>query len=128
MNFKIATGLIGVLLFASAVPLAKSDDKDKNSEKARTLTGCLQKGDEANEYVLTASDGSTWELRSDTVDLAPHVGHTVTITGTVSHAKAHEMKEDAKGEMKEHGMAKNAKEHGHLKATELTMLSDTCQK
>lgn len=128
MNFKIATGLIAVLLFASAVPLAKSDDKDKNSEKARTLTGCLQKGDEANEYVLTASDGSTWELRSDTVDLAPHVGHTVAITGTVSHAKAHEMKEDAKEEMKEHGMAKNAKEHGHLKATELTMVSDTCQK
>jgi hypothetical protein len=62
------------------------------------------------------------------VDLAPHVGHTVTITGTVSHAKAHEMKEDAKEELKEHGMAKNAKEHGHLKATELTMVSDTCQK
>jgi hypothetical protein len=43
MNFKIATGLIAVLLFARAVPLAKSDDKDKNSDKARTLTGYLQK-------------------------------------------------------------------------------------
>src|SRR6266496_3643138 len=127
MKFKIATGVIAVLLFASAVPLAKSDDKD--TEKARTLTGCLQKGDEANEYVLTAKDGSTWELRNDTVDLASHVGHTVTITGTASraHAKAHEMKEGAKEEMSEHGLTKHAKEHGHLTARKLTMVSDTCQ-
>ena len=30
--------------------------------------------------------------------------------------------------MKEHGMDKNATEHGHLTATNLTMVSDTCQK
>jgi hypothetical protein len=130
MNLKIATGLIALLMFASAATLAKSDDKDTDSKKVRTLTGCLQKGDGANEYVLSAKNGSTWELRSDSVDLAPHVGHTVTITGTASraHAKAHEMKEGAKEEMKEHGMAKNEKERGHLKVTNLTMVSDTCQK
>ena len=129
MNLKITTGLVALLLFASAVALAKSDDSDKDN-KARTLTGCLQKGDGAHEYALTAKDGSTWELRSDSVKLAPHVGHTVTITGTASraHAKAHEMKEDAKEEMKEHGMAKSAKEHGHLDVTNLTMVSDTCRK
>ena len=128
MNLKIATGLLVVFFLAAAVPLAKSDDKD--SDRPRTLTGCLQPGDGANEYVLTAKDGSTWELRSDSVDLAPHVGHTVSITGTASaaHAKAHEMKEDAKEEMQEHGMDKNAKEHGHLKATKLKMVSDTCRK
>jgi hypothetical protein len=130
MNLKIATGLIAVVLFIAAVPLARSDDKDKDKDNARTLTGCLQKGDEAKEYVLMAKDGSTWDLRSDTVDLARHVGHTVTITGTAStvHAKAHEMKEGAKEEMHEHGMAKSDTEHGHLKATKLTMVSDTCQK
>lgn len=128
MNLKIATGLLVVLFLATAVPLAKSDDKD--SDRARTLTGCLKQGDGANEYVLTAKDGSTWELRSDSVDLAPHVGHTATITGTASgaHAKAHEVKEDAKEEMQEHGVAKNAKEHGHLTAKKLTMVSDTCRK
>lgn len=132
MNLKIATGLMAVLLLMAAVPLAQSDDKDKDKDNqhTRSLTGCLQKGDEANEYVLMAKDGSTWDLRSETVDLAPHVGHTVTITGTASaaHAKAHEMKEGTKEEMKEHGMAKNATEHGHLKATKLTMVSDTCRK
>ena len=132
MNLKIATGLMAVLLLMAAVALAQSEDKDKDKDngKTRTLTGCLQKGDEANEFVLTEKDGSTWDLRSDAVDMAPHVGHTVTITGTAStvHAKAHEMKEGTKEEMKEHGMAKNATEHGHLKATKLTMVSDTCQK
>jgi ABC-type sugar transport system substrate-binding protein len=131
MNMKLSTLLIALLLCALAVPLAVAGDKDKDkdSDHARTLTGCLQKGDGANEYALTAKDGSTWELRSDSVDLAPHVGHTVTLTGTASgaHAKAHEMKEGAKEEMKEHGMDKDATEHGHLKVTNLAMISDSCR-
>ncbi len=131
MNLKIATGLIALFLFASiSVFAAPADkDKDKDSGKVRTLTGCLQKGDGANEYKLLGSNGSTWELRSDSVDMAPHVGHTVTITTTSStvHAKAHEMKEDTKNEMKEHGMDKDATEHGHLKVTKLDMVSDSCK-
>ncbi|HET7185165.1 MAG TPA: DUF5818 domain-containing protein [Terriglobales bacterium] len=128
MKLKIATGLMALLIFACAVAVAKSDDND-NEGKARTLAGCLQKGDGANEFVLTAKDGSTWELRSDNVDLAPHVGHTVKITGTASraHAKAHEMKEKTKTEMQEHGMDKNATEHGHLKVTNLSMVSESCK-
>ena len=127
MKFKIAIGLIALLMFASAVPLAKSEDKD--SKKVRTLTGCLQKGDGANEFVLTAKDGSRWELRSESVKMAPHVGHTVTITGTAgrAHAKAHEMKEEVKGEMKEHGMTKSATEHGHLTVTKMKHVSDSCK-
>jgi Protein of unknown function (DUF5818) len=128
MKFKIATGLIALLMFVSAVPLAKADDKD--AKTVRTLTGCLQKGDGANEFVLTAKDGSRWELRSERVEMAPHVGHTVTITGTAgrAHAKAHEMKEEVKGEMKEHGMAKDEKERGHLEVTKLAHVSETCKK
>ena len=105
-------------------------DKDKDAKTVRKLTGCLQKGDGANEYVLTAKDGSRWELRSERVEMAPHVGHTVTITGTAgrAHAKAHEMKEEVKGEMKEHGMAKDAKERGHLEVTKMTHFSDTCKE
>ncbi len=129
MKLTIATGLMALLIFAAAAPLARSDDKDQDS-KTRTVTGCLQKGDEANEFRLLANDGSTWELRSDTVNLAPHVGHTVTVSANLSdvHAKAHEMKEDTKEEMKEHGMAKSSKEHGHLKVSNLTMVSDTCRR
>lgn len=129
-KLSIASGLIALVMLIGAVGVATATaDKDKDDSKARNLTGCLQKGEGANEYMLTAKDGSTWEVRSDSVDLASHVGHTVTITGTASaaHAKAHEMKEDAKSEMQEHGMDKGATEHGHLKVTNLAMVSDSCK-
>jgi hypothetical protein len=129
MNLKIVTGIIALFMFADAARLATAQDTTKTThKKTRTLTGCLQKGDDANEYNLTTKKGSTWEIKSDSVKLGEHVGHTVTITGVVSHHKEHAMKEDTKAEMKEHGMDKDAKEHGHLTVTDLSMVSDTCQK
>jgi len=71
--------------------------------------------------------GGTWEIKSDSVKLGEHVGHTVKITGVVANATAHGMKEDTKEEMKEHGMDTHA-ESGHMSVTNLTMVSDTCQK
>ena len=129
MNLKIVTGIIALFMFAAAAGLATADDTTKTThKKTRTLTGCLQKGEDANEYNFTAKDGGTWELKSDSVKLDEHVGHTVKITGVVSNAKAHGMKEDAKSEMKEHGMDKNATERGHMTVTDLAMVGDTCQK
>ena len=40
----------------------------------------------------------------------------------------HGVKEDAKAEAKEHGMDKKATEHGHLTATAVKMVSDSCKK
>jgi hypothetical protein len=126
---KIVTGVITLLMFVGAAALATADDSTKTThKKTRTLTGCLQKGDDANEYNLTTKAGGTWEVKSDSLNLGQHVGHTVKITGVVSNAMAHGMKEDAKDEMKEHGMDKNAAEHGHLTATDLSMVADNCQK
>jgi hypothetical protein len=56
------------------------------------------------------------------------VGHTVTLTGAVAHSAMHNMKEDAKSEAKEHGMDKSATEHGHLTATNLSMVSSSCSQ
>jgi hypothetical protein len=129
MNLKIAVGVIALFMFVGAAGQAMAQDTTKTAhKKTRTLTGCLQKGEDANEYNFTAKGGGTWEIKSDSVKLGDHVGHTVTITGVVSNAKEHAMKEDTKDEMKEHGMDKNATEHGHLTVTDLTMVSDTCQK
>ncbi len=127
MKLRIATAVMALLIFAMAAPIAKSDDNDST---AKTVTGCLQRGEAANEYTLLAKDGSTWEISSDKVDLAPHVGHTVTISASPSrvHEKAHEMKEGAKEEMHEHDMKKSNAEHGHLKVDTLTMVSESCQK
>jgi len=129
MNLKIVTGVIALFMFVGAVGLATAQDTTKTThKKTRTLTGCLQKGEDANEFNLSVKDGGTWEIKSDSLKLGEHVGHTVKITGVVANATTHGMKEDVKEEMKEHGMDKHTAERGHMTVTDLTMVSDTCQK
>lgn len=105
---------------ASTQPNSKSD--------VRTITGCLSKGDSPNEFLLTGNDGSTWEVGSSRVTLAGHVGHTIAATGVVSHAKTHNLKEDAKQAATDTGVTKQHAEHGHMKITDVKMVSDSCQK
>ncbi len=100
----------------------------KSKGDVRDVTGCLSKGDSAHEFLLSGNDGSTWEVRSSRVALAEHVGHTVTATGVVSNARMHNMKEDAKDAAKDSGMKKSDAEHGHMKITDVKMVSDSCQK
>jgi hypothetical protein len=129
MKVKIAMAFLALFMVAGTAGLAAAQNKTKTThKKARSLTGCLQKGDDANEYRLTTAKGGTWEIKSDSLKLGDHVGHTVTVTGVVSNAKMHGMKEDAKAEAKEHGMDKDSTEHGHMTVTDLSMVSDSCKK
>ncbi len=64
-------------------------------------------------------------MRSIRVDLAEHLGHTVTATGVVSNAKMHNMKEDAKESAKDSGMKKSTTEHGHTKITDVKIVSES---
>ncbi len=131
---KIRNLLLFIILLAFGITTAVAQDtaSDNNSKsKTRTITGCLSKGDNSassNEYLLTANDGSTWEIRSDSVDLAKHLGHTVTATGTVDHNTMHNMKEDTKAMGHDTGMTKNNSEHGHLTVTDLQHVSSSCSK
>src|ERR1700730_4518606 len=112
MKLKIAMTVVALFVFTSIVGLAAAQDTTKTThKKTRTLTGCLQKGDDANEYKLTTAKGGTWEIKSDSLNLGDHVGHKVAVTGVVSHAKMHGMKEDAKSEAKDHGVGKDSTEH-----------------
>jgi hypothetical protein len=123
----LGLGTLAILPAASFARSAAPSRQDKSAE-VRTLTGCLSKGDGAHEYKLTADNGSTWEIRSKTVKLSPHVGHTVTLTGKVRNAELHGAKEKVKEEAKEHGVDKDATEHGHLNVTSLSMVSESCKK
>lgn len=129
MKVKIAMAFLALFAFGGTFGLATAQDTTKTThKKTRELTGCLQKGDDANEYKLTTAKGSTWEIKSDNLKLGDHVGHTVTITGVVSNATVHGVKEDVKAEAKEHGIDKNSTEHGHMAVTNLKMVSDSCKK
>lgn len=128
---KINRLLFCLVVAALAVSLGFARDapsSSKSKSDVRTIRGCLSQGDNASEFLLTASDGSTWEVRSGEVPLAKHVGHTVAATGVVSHTKLHNLKEDAKDAASDTGMKKNNTEHGHLTITKVKMVSDSCQK
>src|SRR5260370_12054804 len=97
--------------------------QDKKAEKSQTVTGCLQKGDEAGEFAIKGEDGKTWGLRSTSVKLDEHIGHKVTVTGSTTH--------ETKAEEKKEGQVENAgskTEYADLTVTNLKMVSDTCSK
>jgi hypothetical protein len=96
--------------------------QEKSAGGKTTVTGCLQKGDEAGEYSITGEDGKTYELRSKTVKLSQHLGHKVTVTGTLRAESA----EKEKGEAEEHEK-KEAYEAGGITVTDLKMVSNKCQ-
>jgi hypothetical protein len=106
---------------ASATPAAKPI-------KAKVaVTGCLQKGESADEFSIAGEDGKTWELSSKTVKLDKHVGHTVTVTGLRHHETTAEAAKEEKTESKESKEAE-VREAGDLRVTSLRMVSDSCKK
>jgi hypothetical protein len=119
-------GFLLTLMTASLV-FAQDSNDSKSKSNVRTVTGCLTKGDSANEFLLTSTDGSTWEVRSDSADLSSGVGKTISATGTVNHNSMHNMKEDAKDAAHDSGMKKNNAEHGHMTITDAKIVSDSCQ-
>lgn len=123
MTTKLALSILTLCLVA-VTPIVKAQESAKEDKSAdmRSVTGCLSKGDSAGEYAITGEDGSTWELKSNTVKLSSHVGHTVTVTGKVWHPDMHGAKEKTKDAVDD-----NAKEHGHLNVSKMSMVSDSCK-
>ena len=114
--------LLAFALALGAYGTPKASAQEKTAGGKTTITGCLQKGDEPGEYSITAEDGKTYGLRSKTVKLSEHLGHKVTVTGTLRAESA----EKEKGEAAEHEK-KEAAEAGDIRVTDLHMVSDKCQ-
>jgi len=107
--FLARTILVPVLAVGLSAIASPAQEAQMKGEKSVSVTGCLQKGDEAGEYSITGADGNRYGLRSKTVDLSKHVGHKVIVTGT--------------NEEKE----KNGGEYADLLVTNLKMVSESCQ-
>src|ERR1700694_2652237 len=107
--------------------MAQTAAPEKKAEKStHTVTGCLQKGDEAGEFSITGEDGKTWGLRSTSVKLDQHLGHKVTVTGSTTHETKAEEKEEKKEGQVENAASKA--EYADLTVTSLKMVSDSCTK
>jgi hypothetical protein len=131
LSFAFLTSLVGLAQEPAnqdkpKAPVAQEKQAAKPTP-TKTLTGCLQKGTEAAVFSITAEDGKAWDLSSTTVKLDQHVGHQVTVTGSVHHeSKAQEKAEEKKeGQMEK---AAGKEEYGDLRVTDLKMVSETCSK
>jgi hypothetical protein len=118
----IASIVLALLLSLTALAQDTTKPSDDQS-KTKAVTGCLQKGDQAEQFSITGEDGMSWDLRSSTVKLADHVGHQVTVTGSPTR--------EAKAEEKKEGQVENAARKeglGELRVTDLKMVSPSCTK
>lgn len=111
-----------VTLFFAVCVLTFTASPQKNPGKggATSVTGCLQKGDEAGEFSITGEDGKTYGLRSSSVKLEEHLGHKVTVSGKLTPEGAE------KGEAKE-SKEGGKKEAGDIQVSNVKMVSTTCQ-
>ena len=89
----------------------------QQAPKEHSMTGCLQKGSEANSYMVTDVEGSgpkTVGIVSSTANLAPHVGHKIQVTGTAVPAAEAEADKSV------------PKAPHYMKLTAIKMISTTC--
>jgi hypothetical protein len=117
MEMKLAMGVVAMAAMGVMASPAITHAQDNASDSTQMVTGCLQKGSNANTFTLTDENGKLWNLRSKTVQLGPHVGHTVTISGTIPQKS----KDDNKA-------AGDSAPQNRLRVTNLKMVSESCEQ
>jgi hypothetical protein len=104
-------------------PGTQENQERKLATQTKTITGCLQKGYEPDEFSITGDDGKVWGLRSSAVKLDGHLGQKVTVSGLITHES--EARETKKGRTER---APGSEESGNLRVASLKMVSKTCGK
>jgi hypothetical protein len=82
------------------------------SRGATEVTGCLEQGPTAKEYLLKTSDGTTWGINETDMLMNNYVDHTVTVSGDRVHPISAE---------------RNDAQH-FLRAYDVVVESSNCQK
>jgi len=120
--FKKLSLWLALLAFVSLLPMLLSAQETGGKHSA-CVTGCLKPGTDTGGYYLIGQDGKMYEFTGSAVNLAEHVGHTVTVTGhTVKLSEAQESKK-VQSEKAEAGSIA----YGDFRATGVTMVSANCQ-
>jgi hypothetical protein len=92
MKTSVSLAALSLALAFGVADRAHAQDMPKE----HSMTGCLAKGDDAGTFKLTdlAQGPKVVVISETTADLAPHLGHKVTITGVAVPGKgqAHTMK------------------------------------
>ncbi|HXT47946.1 MAG TPA: hypothetical protein VN717_04855 [Gemmatimonadaceae bacterium] len=113
--------VVGAALVAAPAPAAAHPSRAASSD---SVTGCLKKGDKPNTYSVTTQDGKTVWVASQSVSLAGHVGHTVTLTGNTQTESMGAIADSSKPT----GMSDSMKMgNSVMQVTKLSMVSASCK-
>jgi hypothetical protein len=99
--------------FGTPATLAASTSRPSSNSPVE-VTGCLQQGPAAKEYLLRTSDGTTWGVRESDMLMNDYLDHEVTVAGNLVHSTAAER---SGGEVKQ-----------VLRAYDVAVEGNTCQK
>lgn len=135
---------VGLLVFAFVAATAAAQAPSQDAQKAKTIsvTGCLAAGADDKSFTLNdampaaaaekeqskeaakSSEMKSYRVTADpSLKLTSHVGHKVTLTGTVEEKGAGAATPGAAGTS---GAAGGGKAAASLTATSLKMVSPTC--
>src|SRR5438132_13465966 len=113
------TSLVAALIVAGSLGAALvTQAQDKQAPKEHSMTGCLAKGTGANTFVVNEVEGTgpkSIGIVSSSANLAPHVGHKITVTGTAVPVKDAEAMSPAP-----------PKAPHYMKITAVKMVAATC--
>jgi hypothetical protein len=126
LNKKINVMLMLVLacsMSAVAQSSISSDSSMQNgSGKSMSMTGCIAEKD--GKYMLQTKKHPDGIQLMSSQDLKPHVGHTVTVMGSMQHMDASGGSMASGGAMaSDNGMTKGTMQ---MNATSIRMVSETC--
>jgi len=106
---------IAMLALAIITISGIANAQDDPDDSAQRVTGCVRKGADANHYRLLDDNGKLWNLQSKNVSFAPHVGHWVTVSGTIPQKSDND-----------NDKAGDTSPQNDLMVTKLEMVRDTC--
>ena len=118
MKTCVAGSLIAACVVAFSLPAVAQDEK-KPPAKEHSMTGCVQKGATADTFVMMNSEPKgpkTIGIVESKENLAPHVGHQITITGV-----------DVPAKEVESGKTKVDKADHYMRVSSLKMVAPSCK-
>jgi hypothetical protein len=143
--------VVSLLAWASVGAQAQAPSQDAKKTQTTALTGCLEKGTDANSFVLKdampaaaakeqskeapkSADMRSYHVmtKASSIKLAEHVGHKVTLTGTLDErgggSTAGTPKTGTAGSAGTAGTAGESKAGAmpHLTVTSMKHLAPTC--
>lgn len=108
---------VTALVVFCALAFALGAQAQQAAPREHSMTGCLKRGTEAGTFMLSDLEGTgpkSLGVVESSANLAPHVGHKITVTGTA--VPVAEAEKDPKVPKAPH----------YMKLTAIQMVSPTC--